>query len=392
MIRRQRRAAAGHQVLLTAWALLACGGCGARAPVLDPDAAEAAAVQLPEPDERAYGSYLAYEHVIRAGVLEERGELAAAEEELRAALESDPDDFLLRTRLAEVLIARGELDRAERQLKRALAREPTAELSWIALAELHRRRGDEEAAERAARRALRVEPRRPEALLWLAERYRERGELERAAELYRQGLAQHPDLAAAHLGLGRVAIAEGHPAAAREHLACYLELDRSDPATVASLAEAHLGAGEALPAIELLELALGLDPTDAELRGRVIVLLLDLGRHRSAARHLDSLPSLAPGDVEGATRRACWWLEANRPYAARELLLSTAGGRPTAPAATVLLARIEARLGRLEVARRLIDPATMADWSAEERAAARAVGELIDAWPAPDGGCRAPAR
>lgn len=364
--------------------------CGATGPSLDPDRAEAE-VDLPAASGSRYGSYLSYEHAIRAELLWTRGDLEDAAAEFKLALVNDPDDFFLRANLASVLIALGRYDDARRQVRRAIAAEPTAEYAWIALAELHLAEGDRERAVGAARRAIRVEPRRHEAALWLAAQLRQQGENSRAVEIYQRVVTADPANAAAHLGLGEVSLSQGNLEAAQRHLADYLELGYADPAVIAELATVHLEDGNPGRAIGLLELAVSLATKDIALRELLIVLMLDEGLHQRALRHLRSLPRITDGEGEAAIRRACWLMRAGRPYLARDLIVDNFGASPTKSDLRLALAAIEIRLGRIEIAAALLElPCN--GCSAAELTGRRALVDDLQRWPAVPKPCGAQER
>ncbi|MBW2276461.1 MAG: tetratricopeptide repeat protein, partial [Deltaproteobacteria bacterium] len=367
--------AARYAVVAPVLACVVALGCGAAGPSLDPDEAEDD-LELSGVEELRYGSFLSYEHVIRADLFRARGDLEEAAGELKQALVNDPDDFYLRAKYASVLTELGRYEEARRQLRRAIAGEPTAEYAWIALAELHLAEGQHEQAEDAARRAIRVEPRRHDAALWLAVRLRERGEHERAAEIYGRVIESDPDNAAAHLGLGEVSLELGNIEAAQEHLARYLDLDRTEPAVVAELAEAHFEGGEAGRAIELLELAVSLEPRNAELRERLVGLLVDERLYRRAIRHVRTLPPVVGDEEQVLVRRSCWLARSGRPYLARELIVGAYGHAPAAARVRLTLADIELQLGRLEVARSLLDM-SCDDCGVRERAQRRELVEQV---------------
>jgi len=354
-------------------------GCGAAGPSLDPDRAEDE-LELPGDGEPRYGSFLSYEHAVRADLLRARGDLSGAAGELKQALVNDPDDFYLRARLASVLTELGSYEDARRQLRRAIAGEPTAEYAWLVLAELHLAEGESDQAEEAARRAIRVEPRCHDAELWLADRLRERGENERAAEVYGRIVESDPENAAAHLGLGEVSLELGKFEAAQEHLTAYLDLDRTSPEVVAELAQAHLEGGAAGRAIELLELAVSLEPRNEELRERLIALLVDERLDQRAVRHLRTLPPVTDDQDERLVRRSCWLARAGRPYLARALLVDAHGPAPASADVRLTLAEIELHLGRIEAATALLEM-PCDECGVRERARRRALVQQVDSWP-----------
>ena len=304
---------------------------------------------------RVYGSYTSYEHMVRAEVLARRGDLEGAADEMEEALFSDPDDFLLRTKYAEILMDLGEYGRAKRHLARAVLIEPTAEVAWLALARLYAAMGEEEKADDAARHGLRVEAGGVESAMWLADRHRRAGDPKKAIELYRKVLAADPRNLGALKALGEVADEAGDHEEAVDRLTSYMESGGGDTSALVRLARVHLEEGAVEKGIDFLEAAVRMDPQGSEVRLELIRALHGARLASRVVRHVRSLPSLSPSDVEGAVQRAAWLEQAGRPYEARSLLIAGAGRSPRDPRARLALVEIEMTLGRIETARLLLE-------------------------------------
>lgn len=310
-----------------------------------------------------YGAYPSYEHFIRAGILGARDDLEGAADEMKAALVSDPDDFLLRTEYARILIRLGKIHSARRHLSRAILMEPTAQTAWVALADLYMEEGNRDKAVEAARHGMRVEPQEPEAARWMAKHYREEGDMESAAHLCREILSLDPGDLEALLCVGEAAFATGDRREAREHYVRYLSSGGTETALVMDRIRGEMS-GEGLEWIRLLSDLVEVRPGDAALREELVVILLDHNMSSSAVLHIRTLPSLAPGDEEEARRRAGWLQRAGRPYEARSVMIDSMGCDGAEPDSRVMLASLEIELLRPEVALDLLD-VEVSGWSEE---------------------------
>ncbi len=363
-------------VLVPLIAMLSCAPSGRP---LDPSSADKT-LGLPGEEYVHFGSATAYEHHIRSGILTERGDLVKAADELNMALAADPADFYLRIRLSLVLIELNKLKTAHRHIKKTLKWDPDNEYAWLALAIFHQARGDIAEAEAAARRAIRVEPRNHEAALWLASVYRNAGDNKRAAEILRHVADAAPKNADAQLELGEASLALGDYFEARRRLAVFTELRPYRADAIAKLASAHLMTDDHRIGANLLTLAVSKDPSNNELRIKLIRLLVDSGLMRRAALHLLSLRPLEPDDLKGGLRRVCLFARVDRPYHARSLLISHVGPRPEDPNARLVLAELEIQLGRLENAELLLKE-TDKKWTDEQLSHGKKLQNGLLNWP-----------
>lgn len=154
-------------------------------------AIETMAAKAAAPDEKA-------RHFAEAArLLEERGEIAAAIERYKRALEATPRDAALLDRLSAAHLAQGDTAAAMSVLERRIEH---ADSDWVRarvcaeLAKLARDRLDDaELASTTARRAIGYDPDNTAALALLADMAYEADDFEQAANLYRKAGGQRAD-------------------------------------------------------------------------------------------------------------------------------------------------------------------------------------------------------
>ncbi len=113
-----------------------------------------------------------------------------------------------------------------------------------------------------------------------------------AEAVYRQALTIDPDLADAHLNLGRLLHEGGDPAAAEKHYRQALAIDPDDALAAYNLGVALQDQQLTREAAEAYELALGLDPTLADAHFNLSGIYEQLGEKAAAFRHLRTYRSL----------------------------------------------------------------------------------------------------
>ncbi len=133
----------------------------------------------------------------------------------------------------------------------------------------------------------------------LAEAYRRRGELEEALALLRDGLGRLPDFVPGHLVASRVARDRGEPWTAREHLDQALGLDPHNRIALVERAELRLAEGEIEGALEDLEAARSLDPSDRTVEARILELE-EVQEASAVVREAAEDLQAAPEDLGGA--------------------------------------------------------------------------------------------
>jgi len=118
---------------------------------------------------------------------------------LREALELSPENCVLRSQLARLLMARDQLEDAETLLREGLAKQSTSEILQATLAECYRKRGNTSAALVILEELLKHPNCKPEYYIQYARLLLLKGQLPEAAQAYRRGISLNPDLADADL-------------------------------------------------------------------------------------------------------------------------------------------------------------------------------------------------
>jgi len=147
-----------------------------------------------------------------------------------------------------------------------------------------------------AREAAALEPRRP-ALRTAADWYEhgvelEAGDAAAAMAAYRRALAIDPDLADAHLNLGRLLHEGGDPARAETHYRRALAVDPGDALAAYNLGVALQDRQQPREAAAAYEQAIALDPTLADAHFNLSGIYEQLGERAAAFRHLRTYRSL----------------------------------------------------------------------------------------------------
>ncbi|MFQ5349013.1 MAG: tetratricopeptide repeat protein, partial [Thermoanaerobaculia bacterium] len=180
--------------------------------------------------------------------------------------------------------------------RNAAALDPTEPRWQHLLGHLHHTRGEYAASAAAFERALESGARTDARLLYLAVALRELERFDEAERYLRQALLLGPENAAVHHELGRLAVARGQPAVARDHLLRTLELRPTASVTHYQLGLAYRDLGDPELARWHLDRAgpvgVGIsDPEVQSLRGLVVAAGVSLGAGSQRA---------LAGDLEGA--------------------------------------------------------------------------------------------
>jgi tetratricopeptide (TPR) repeat protein len=179
--------------------------------------------------------------VTMAEDLKRVGELATAEQLLRAGQERFPNDFWVNHQLGMVLLDRQKAEEAVGFLRVALALHPRSAGVYLNLGSALRQKGDVEGAVRCYRTAVATSPDYAEAHCDLGLALWKKGHLDEAIAEYRTAIRLNKDDALAHIGLGNALAAKGRlDEAIAEHRTA-IRLKRGS-------AEAHHDLGLALKA------------------------------------------------------------------------------------------------------------------------------------------------
>jgi len=131
-----------------------------------------------------------------ANIMFDRGLRGEAIQELKRAIEADPDFSPAYLQLARIDRADGNLAEAEKLIENVRRREPANRLAQLELGTVRFQQGKIEDAEKLLNEALVLNPDPARTHYWLGRVYQARGQPEKAAEHYREGLERAlPDLA-----------------------------------------------------------------------------------------------------------------------------------------------------------------------------------------------------
>jgi AAA+ superfamily predicted ATPase len=114
---------------------------------------------------------------------------------LREALELSPENGILRSQLARLLMARGNLEEAETLLREGLAGQSTSETLQATLAECYRKLGNVSAALVILEELVKRPNGKPEYFIQYARLLLLKGQLPEAVQAYRRALGSNPELA-----------------------------------------------------------------------------------------------------------------------------------------------------------------------------------------------------
>jgi tetratricopeptide (TPR) repeat protein len=259
------------------------------------------------------------------------GRYAEAEPILRqlashqAARDAEVDEALTRC-YYETFRLRLAQDAVERWVRDA----PRDARAYFWRAEIGRKtNADTEALLRDYTESLRLDPSSDQARLNLAELSLTAHRLPEAESLYRAYLERHPGDADAHLGLGRALGEQGHAPGANRELAQAASLAPKDVRPLVEQAKFEVRAGRMDSALETLDRAVRIDPSEPEPHYQRSLILARLGRtdearaeretnnrlreeHRALSDILLALYH-SPNDLKLQFESARWLFEHNHP-------------------------------------------------------------------------------
>jgi len=167
-------------------------------------------------------------HAVRGEIYFRRGELAAADEAARRALEINPENYTALTRRGRLRLEAGDPDGAEMFYREALRVKPEGALALYEMGVIIFQRGDYGEAESYFSRALARRAVFPEAALNRGLSLAALGRREEAFLVLRELVEKHPEFAPGHLELGRAYLNSGRLDQAEPFLRNALALDPSN--------------------------------------------------------------------------------------------------------------------------------------------------------------------
>lgn len=291
----------------------------------------------------------------------EAGNLPAALDNVRRAVEADPGYLEARLTLAHLYSHLGRNDEAIAQAREATRIAPDESSGWELLSGLAGRAGDFATAEAAARTHLALDPDSTHALVNLASARRGAGNLEDAVAGYRKVLELERGLTEAWLGLGNTLLALGRPAEALEPLRVAASASPANAEARGYLGSALLAAGHAREALEHLVEAVRMAPSQFGHLNVAKALEFD-GRHAEALDYLVAIraPDGQDDRLAYTARRAAILHRAGDDEAAWALLAPLVERRQLNIEALETYARLCREFGSSDQALDLLDQADRA--------------------------------
>lgn len=245
---------------------------------------------------------------------EDRGETERAEQLLRRAVKSDPENCETRRELCEILIRKGSLEDAGVQLRRVIEQNPDDPRGYVQLAQTLYQRGKITDADLVLDLALDLDPNNADSL-WLKGRIEEfRNRPEQALERYHRILQSSPEHVETRMRIAAIQLQYGHADQAAAMLRSVLDRQQLEPtqrvAATWQLGSAYAQAGRWTEAAGLLNSVAGQRPMRAD-----DWYGLAFANYRA-------------GELGQAQRAAQFALQSQRDYAPAQKLLSQLSSSP----------------------------------------------------------------
>ncbi len=219
-----------------------------------------------------------------AGLLQSRGDLDGAIAQHREALKSQPDSIEARTLLGRALAEKGRLDEAVSTLGSAVAAQPESAMARTQMGFALAKQGKLPEAIESYRKAVALDPGSADAHAYLGSALATQGKLDEAIGHFEEALRARPESAELHDWLGNALREKGRP---EDAIVQFREAVRLDPA----LAAAHLNLGRALKqqgnldeAVEHYRRAIAINPRLAAAHNNLGSALGSLGRLSEAVQ------------------------------------------------------------------------------------------------------------
>ena len=259
---------------------------------------------------------------MRAGQLEE----AAAQ--FRKILFTHPDHGRARANLGNCQFLLGDLVNAESSFRAVLTEVPENHNALYGLASILIQQGNLEDAQGFAGRLCSLMPDSAPAQTLLGDAASSDPRPGTAIAAYRAALRIDPAYAPALIGLSRLLLKRNRLDEARDLAERALAEDAQSVAAFVCLGDALAALGELSPAREAYDAALGLSPSDTDIKVRLSLLARKSGDLKAALRHADDAWTERADDREAGNAIGAALAALGERMAAREVLTAMANGRP----------------------------------------------------------------
>lgn len=214
------------------------------------------------------------------------------------ALAVTSGNYIAHNNLGSALLAQGQLDAALEQFRKALEIKPSHKPALFGAATVLREKQQWDAAAEHLKRALALPPPDAAAHVHYAMLLTDRQDNASAIEHYRQALALQPNLAEAHNNLAHLLLLEGKVEEARKHAESAVALRPDSVPANYTLANTLFMKGNLEPAARFYEKTLQLDSRSEGAHLNLGKIRLQTGQIGGAAEHLEAASRLNPNNQE----------------------------------------------------------------------------------------------
>lgn len=213
------------------------------------------------------------------------------------ALQKDPENLVLRNRLAAALRNAGRLDDAEAELRAVLGRDAGNLESYNQLAAIWFARGDLDLAELVINKGLAHHPDDPALLTNLGLVALERGDDQAAFVLFEKASAKDPQFLTGRMNKAAVYLGAGDHTRATEELEFILKVEPGNTRALMGLGLAKRLGGDLEGARASWERLIKLDPENADVQYNLAILDMDFAdKPDQAQTRLQKFLEIAPED------------------------------------------------------------------------------------------------
>lgn len=292
---------------------------------------------------------------LAASIAMQRGEFARAERMVRPVVTANPEDLAALNLLAGALLAQNRTDEGLDTLTKIAALDPDSAEAQTRLAAGLFASGQGEVGLEHLRKALELDPKYQQADLMLVLAHARKGEFDEALAAAREFQQRQPESATPLSLLGRIYLATGKPAEAKQAFLDALKLDSGDPAANQSLAALALQDRDFADARRYYEQVLAKHPDNLRVQMQLAALDFNEGHAEAMVKRLQDGMAAHPDDPEPRLMLARYYLNRGEGQQALAVLNALDEAQKKQPAVTALLAMLYLAQNDFATARPLLE-------------------------------------
>lgn len=295
---------------------------------------------------RLYAEYLADHddaavHHDWGTLLAEQGEIAAALEQLEAAVRIDPKFARAQIELGTLYVQSQRVSEGLPHLRAATRQQPYDPGVWLALARGYLAAGNQDEAVRLCQHAIELDPAAPAGYRFLGALLLNRGETAKAVACFQEGLRRSPDDLEIHRALGVIFVTVGELGAAEFHFQSILRQQPQNADALYNLGALRQRQAKPVEAIALFRQAIAARPEFFAALTSLAAILADAGQTAEATELFRAALKLEPENALVHFALAQALVKNNAPAQAIVHLQAALRIEPKFPAAEQLLKQLE---------------------------------------------------